>query len=394
MDRVILHVDMDAFYAAVEQRDRPGLRGRPVIVGGSSDRGVVSTASYEARRFGVHSAMPRFQAEQKCPHAVFLPVRMERYREASRQVMEVLDAFSPLVEQVSIDEAYLDLTGTERHAGSAEVAARKLKRRILQATALTCSVGIAPNRFLAKIASDMEKPDGLTLIRAEDVALMIRRLPVCRVPGIGPKAAVRLESLGVRFLADIRHIPRDVLQAQFGRRSRRMMDLANGMDETPVASPGQAKSISSEETLPRNTGERQALEKELLIQAERVGERVRSKGLQGWTVTLKLRRSDYTWITRSTTLKAPTSSTRTLYEHGTRLLKRALNRSGRYRLIGIGLSGLVPKRAAPEQMPLFNAGTMEERGSWEAAEEAMDTIRKRFGQQAITRGSLVAKKDP
>ena len=394
MDRVILHVDMDAFYAAVEQRDHPELRGRPVIVGGTTNRGVVSTASYEARRFGVRSAMPRFQAEQKCPHGVFLPVRMARYREISHRIMEVLDAFSPQVEQVSIDEAYLDLTGTERCEGSPEKTAQELKRRILEATALTCSVGIAPNRFLAKIASDMDKPDGLTPVLPEDVESLIRRLPIRKVPGIGPRAGQRLEALGVRYLADIRRIPRGILQAHFGKRCGRLMDLAKGRDDTPVASPGQAKSISSEETLPRDTADRRVLEKELLIQAEKVGERIREKGLQGWTVTLKLRRSDYAWISRSITLKTPTSSTRTLYEHGAGLLNKVLNGSERYRLIGIVLSSLVPKRTNPEQMPLFSTGIAEEKGPWEAAEQAMDTIRQRFGRQAITRASLVEKKDP
>jgi len=394
MERVIIHMDMDAFYAAVEQRDHPELRGRPVIVGGTSNRGVVSTASYEARKFGVHSAMPRFQAEQKCPHGVFLPVRMARYKAVSRQVMEVLDAFSPQVEQVSIDEAYLDLTGTERYEGSPNRAAQELKRRILELTALTCSVGIAPNRFLAKIASDMDKPDGLTHIRPEDVESILRHLPIRKVPGIGPKGGARLEALGVRYLSDIRRIPQKVLQVRFGNRSRRLLELAKGQDETPVAPPGQAKSISSEETLPRDTADRQVLENELLIQAERVGERVRAKGLQGWTVTLKMRRSDYVWITRSITLKTPTSSTRTLYEHGVELLKKVLNGSACYRLVGIGISGLVPKRHLPEQMPLFSAETTMEKGSWEAAEQAMDTIRKRFGRQAITRARFVEKKDP
>ena len=196
MNRVILHMDMDAFYAAVEQLDRPELRGRPVIVGGTSRRGVVSTASYEARQYGVGSAMPAFEAKRRLPHGVFLPVRMDRYREVSGEVMEVLQGFTPRVEQVSIDEAYLDLSGTERLYGPPEAVARAVKREILVRTRLTCSVGIAPNRFLAKIASDMDKPDGLTLIQPEDVDRFLSRLPIRKAPGIGAKTAERLEGLG------------------------------------------------------------------------------------------------------------------------------------------------------------------------------------------------------
>lgn len=223
---------------------------------------------------------------------------------------------------------------------------------------------------------------------------MIRRLPIRKVPGIGPHAEASLEALGIQYLADIRRIPPGTLQARFGNRSRRLLDLANGLDETPVAPSGQAKSISSEETLPRDTADCEILEKELFIQAERVGERVRAKGLQGWTVTLKVRRSDYAWITRSVTLKAPTSSTRTLYEHGIELLSKVLNGSARFRLVGIGISNLVPKRNLPEQMPLFSEETSVEKGSWEAAEQAIDTIRQRFGRQAIKRARFVEKKDP
>lgn len=234
MSRVIMHVDMDAFYASVEQLDRPELRGRPVIVGGTSRRGVVSTASYEARKYGVHSAMPLFEAERRCPHGVFLPVRMVRYKEMSRLVVEVLRDVSPLVEPVSIDEAYVDLTGLERLSGPPVEVGRRIKSQILERTRLTCSVGIAPNRFLAKIASDMDKPDGLIVVAPGEVEKVIRRLPIRAVPGIGEKTAERLEGLGVAVLADVLSVASETLHGRVGSLAERLRELAHGVDPTPV----------------------------------------------------------------------------------------------------------------------------------------------------------------
>ncbi len=393
MNRILMHVDMDAFYAAVEQLDRPELRGCPVVVGGTSRRGVVSTASYEARAFGVHSAMPLFEAERRCPHGVFLPVRMSRYKEISRRAMEALGRLSPLVEPVSIDEAYVDLTGMERLRGSPAAVGRETKDRIRRATRLTCSVGIAPNRFLAKIASDMNKPDGLTVIAPEDVEGMIRRLSIRRVPGIGAKTAERLESLGIAVLADVLRVPSGVLRSRIGRLTDRLQELARGEDPTPVVPDHEAKSISSETTLPEDMADPKELEKSLLFQAEIVGERARRARVEGGTVTLKLRRADFARITRSVTLKASTSSTRTIYRESRGLLDRAASGSEPFRLIGVGLSNLRSVQQHPMQLSLFDSQDAATDRIWVAAERAMDEIRSRFGQEAITRARFVKPRD-
>lgn len=393
MERLIFHVDMDAFFAAVEELDNPDLRGLPVIVGGTSGRGVVSTASYKARKYGVHSAMPIFQARKRCPRGVFLPPRISRYREVSREVMTVLDGFSPLVEQVSIDEAYLDMTGCGRHFSSPEAAARELKKRVFERTSLTCSVGAAPNRFLAKIASDMHKPDGLTLIKQADVDPVIRTLPIGKVHGIGPRTASRLQAMGVVHLADIRRLPLRRLTQEVGAFGRRLMDLAIGVDEAPVEPLREPKSISSETTLPRDVSDLRELEDVLLAQAEVVGERLRRQGFKGSTITLKLKHSDHTQITRSTTLEEATSSTRKIFDQGRMLLSEASG-GAKYRLIGIGVSHLAAAGEVFNQQSLF-AGREEAMDvSWNKAEEAMDRIRSRFGKEAIVRARLFKPKNP
>jgi DNA polymerase-4 len=393
MERVIIHMDMDAFYAAVEQCDNKSLRGKPVIVGGSSNRGVVSTASYEARQYGVHSAMPIFQARQKCPHAVFLPVRMERYREISKTVMSILDDFSPIVEQVSIDEAYLDLTGFSRRFPTPAVAGNELKKRVFSSTSLTCSVGIAPNRFLAKIASDMEKPDGLTVIRSDEVDLIIRSMPIRKVPGIGRKTSEILKAMGVIFLGDIRGISPEVLNRRVGKFGKRLKMLADGEDEILIEPHHPVKSISSETTLPKDTSHKELLKEKLIIQAEIIGERIRKKDLKGYTIILKLRRSDYQRITRNVTLNTPTSSTKTIYEQGAQLLDKMWDHH-KYRLIGLGISNFTKESTVQTQLNLFEPAQEEIKSPWEDAEKAIDRIRNRFGRNAIKRARFIEKKDP
>ncbi|MFP4035892.1 MAG: DNA polymerase IV [Desulfobacteraceae bacterium] len=382
MQRVILHVDMDAFYAAVEQLDRPELRGKPVVVGGTGRRGVVSTASYEARVFGVRSAMPIFQAKRLCPHGIFLPVRMARYKEVSCKVMEVLKDFSPSVEQVSIDEAYIDLTGSRRLNGPPVETGREIKRRIMERTSLTGSVGVAPNRFLAKVASDMEKPDGLTVIRPEDVDSVVHGLELRKVPGVGAKTAAALESEGLRTLGDVLR-----LQGRPGGPGSRLLELARGMDETPVEKRSEVKSISSEETLCEDTADAERLKAELLAQSEIVGARARMKGLQGVTVTLKLKKADFGSLTRSATLARPTASTYVIYREGVRLLQRTASGRDKYRLIGIGLSNLSPVRDGHLQLSLFESH--DPLKAWESLEQAVDEIRTRFGRDAITRARFL-----
>ncbi len=387
MGRVILHIDMDAFYASVEQMDNPLLKGQPVIVGGTTNRGVVSAASYEARKYGVHSAMPIFQARRKCPRGVFLPVRMGRYKEVSRRVMQVLEGFSPLVEQISIDEAYMDATGGERLFGTPADLGREVKQRIGRTTSLTCSIGIAPNKFLAKVASDMDKPDGLTIIRPDQVQEFIARLPIEKVPGVGEKMAKGLRKCGVRFLGDVTRVSENLLTRESGKFGARLLSLARDLDGPPVVPFNEAKSVSSEQTLGEDTSDREILKKHLLMESERVGKRLRAKALKGSTVTLKLKRADFTLVTRSVTLEKPTGSTETIYRRGLELLED-LEPHGKARLIGIGVSKLTTRDGSPVQMDLFNGGS-EPEGAWEEVERAMDTIKERFGGKAITRGSVL-----
>jgi len=390
MNRVILHIDMDAFYASVEQMDNPTLKGRPVIVGGTSHRGVVSAASYEAREFGVRSAMPIFKAKQRCPDGVYLPVRMNRYQEVSRQVMEILKRFSPLVEQVSIDEAYMDISGVDRLLGLPIDMGLEVKRSIRETTSLTCSIGIAPNKFLAKVASDLHKPDGLTIIPPEKVPKFIEKLPIEKVPGVGKKTVQTLHKMKVLTLGDVQNLSERELLKKTGKFGERLLALSRGIDETPVLAHMASKSISSEKTLSVDTNDKEILKKRLLIQSEMVGKRAREKGVKGTTVTLKLKRADFTQLTRRVTIEEATHSTNTIYEQGLKLLAQ-VKAPTKFRLIGIGLSNLVPVADIPRQLSLFGKTEPNDR-SWENVERAMDAIKERFGRDAIKRGGLL--KDP
>jgi len=387
MERVVLHIDMDAFYASVEQLDHPELRGKPVIVGGSSNRGVVSAASYEARKFGVRSAMPIFQAKKRCPDGIFVPVRMRRYKEMSNQVMEILESYSPTVEQVSIDEAYLDLTGLERLHGSPEEIARRIKEEIRSVTSLGCSVGIAPNKFLAKVASESNKPDGMTIIPTPDAGEVARNLPVGKVPGVGKKTVDRLGRLKAITLGDLLALPEAELLKAVGKFAYTLLEFAKGTDDSLVVSHTDAKSISSEETFEENTNDFEVLRKELLVQAEEVGRRLRKNELKGSTVTLKLRRADFVRITRSITFSEASDSTNALYGHALRLLE-AVDLSENFRLIGIAVSGFAKTQSAAEQLKLFDEESRRDE-SWREVEKAMDSIKDKFGHEAIKRGVLI-----
>lgn len=384
--RVVLHIDMDAFYASVEQEDHPELKGKPVIVGGRSNRGVVSAASYEARKFGIRSAMPIFEAKKRCPQGVFLRVRMERYKAVSAEIMGILEDFSPVVEQVSIDEAYMDITGADRLYGSPQALAWQIKDKIRERTALTCSIGISPNRFLAKIASDRNKPDGLTLIEAKDVQAVINKLPIHKVPGVGQKTAQSLKRLGILTLGDMRARPEATIRKAAGKFGSRLLDFAKGIDNSPVVPYTEAKSISSEETLQEDTADTVTLKKLLLTQAEAVGRRLRRKKLRCGTVTLKLKHSDFTLLTRSITLDEPTDCSNTLYEQSLRLLEES-DLSRRVRLVGVGVSRLAAGHEAAKQLNLFHSPEKEK--SWGDVEKAVDTIKDRFGNGAIKRGGVL-----
>jgi DNA polymerase-4 len=382
---MILHVDMDAFYAAVEQLDNPWLKDRCVIVGGTRGRGVVSAASYEARRFGVRSAMPIFQARQLCPQGVFVHPRMDRYREVSGDVMAVLQEFSPLVEQVSIDEAFIDLTGTERLHGPPADLAQLLKKRVHEAVHLTCSIGVAPNRFLAKIASDFKKPDGLTVINPDQVADFIDRLPIVKVPGVGPKTQLKIAEFGIRFLGDIRRFPEPTLESIFGSYGRRLLELSRGIDPAPIIPDSPAKSVSSECTLEKDTSEPSALNRCLLEQAEEVAAGLRKEGVKARTVVLKIKHADFKLYTRRTTFTPPTQSSKDLYRQARRLLDE-YRLTQKIRLIGLGATGFVPADA-PRQQELF-AGEESSREGWEKVDRTVEAIKSKFGEKVIQRATL------
>ncbi|HER44327.1 MAG TPA: DNA polymerase IV [Candidatus Eisenbacteria bacterium] len=375
---------MDAFYASVERLDDPALEGKPVIVGGSSRRGVVSAASYEARTFGVHSAMPIFQARRLCPHGIFLPVRMQRYAEVSRVVMHCLGEFSPLVEQVSVDEAYVDLTGTRGLFGPPEEAARAIKRRIREATSLSCSIGLSTSKLIAKIASDMDKPDGLTVIPPGEVRVFLDTLPIGKVPGIGKKSEEELSKLGVARIGDLSRFKPEYLAGRFGAFGERLLAISRGEDRSPVVPYTAPKSISGEVTLEEDTMDPSVIRSLLLAQSDRVARRLRKQGFRGKTVTLKLKTGDFTSITRSSTLERPVQLAGAIYEEAVKLLE-AERLKQRVRLVGVGVGKLEPADESG-QLPLFDEkGTREEK--MERAERAMDEIVDRFGRGALKRGS-------
>jgi DNA polymerase-4 len=382
--RVIAHIDMDAFFASVERLDDPGLEGKPVIVGGSSKRGVVSAASYEARKFGVHSAMPIFQAKRLCPHGIFLPVRMQRYVEVSRVVMKCLGDFSPLVEQVSVDEAYVDLTGTEGLFGPPEEAARAIKLRIHEATSLTSSIGLSTSKLIAKIASDMDKPDGLTVIPPGEVLSFLRELPIGKVPGIGKRSEEELMKLGVVRIGDLQRFKADYLVEKFGKFGERLLRISRGEVDSPVVPYTAPKSISGEVTLEEDTNDPSIIKSILLAQSDRVARRLRKQGFRGKTVTLKLKTGDFKSITRSSTLERPVQLADAIYREAVKLLE-AEGLKRHVRLVGVGVGRLEPANESG-QLPLFHERCAREE-KLERAERAMDEIADRFGHGAVKRGS-------
>jgi DNA polymerase-4 len=378
-ERQILHVDMDAFFAAVEQQDRPELRGKPVLVGGTGGRGVVSTASYEARAFGPRSAMPLATALRLCPQAIVLPVRMARYREVSACIFRLLEQFTPLVEPVSVDEAFLDVTGCEAIFGPGPVIAARVQREIQAATGLTASVGVAPNKFLAKLASDLQKPGGLVVITRENLHEILDPLPVDRLWGVGAATVRQFEALGMRTVGHVRRMPLRVLTGHFGGAGEQFHRLARGEDDRPVCPDGQAKSISHEVTFAQDVTDRDHLRRVVLHQSEDVAYRVRRQGLRYRSVTLKVRYPDFTTITRAVTLPAPTDLTRDLWRAASELLSTWVSSGSRpVRLIGIAASALVSREG--EQLSLFDDSQRHAR-----LDAALDALRDRFGPDAVRR---------
>lgn len=377
-ERTVLHADMDAFFARVEKLDRPELKDQPVIVGGLGERGVVSTACYRAREDGVHSAMPTEEARRRCPKATFLAPRGERYREVATKVREVFRSFTPVVQPVSLDEAYLDVTGVLHRHGSARELAETLRSSVRSATGLTCSVGVAPNKMVAKLASDRDKPDGLTVVPPESVEDFLAGLPVGAVPGIGPRARGRLREAGYDTLGDLQRAAMDDLYEAFGERALVYRRRARGRDDSPVSDGDPAQSISHERTFEEDLRDRDALEDHLFELAEKVGARLRDGGMEARTVRIKLRRGDFTSVNRQVTRARHFTSTDRVWKLARRLLRERVELDGRgVRLLGVGVSNLRP---AGVQEEMFSEGRDRR---FERADRVMDRINEEFGSGTL-----------
>jgi len=393
--RTILHVDMDAFYTSVEQRDHPELRGRPVVVGadprGGRGRGVVAASSYEARAFGVRSAMPIARAYRLCPQAAYLPPDMEKYAAVSRRIMDVLRSFTDLLEPLSIDEAFLDVSGCLRLYGSPPQIASAIKERIRAEELLTASIGIAPNKFLAKIASDLKKPDGLVEVLAGEEEMFLRDLPVERLWGVGPKMADELHNLGLQTIGDLARLSPDFLGQRFGKHGEHLYQLAHGRDDRPVVVESEPKSIGQETTFDEDTSDPERIRGTLLTLAEGVARRLRAERVRARTVTLKFRDEDFDTRTRARTLPEPTDDGRVLFETALALLGRVDARGRKVRLLGIYGGKLESLEARPRQLGLF-----EERPVVDKAQKlnrTVDALVDRFGEGVLTRGSLLRKRE-
>ncbi len=386
MSRTIFHVDMDAFFAAIEQRDAPDLRGRPVIVGGSSSRGVVAAASYEARVFGIHSAMPSAHARERCPDAVFVPGDMRKYRRESRRIFGIFRRYSPRVEGLSLDEAFLDMTGTEKLLGDPIGVAERLRAEVRAETALAVSVGIAPVKLVAKIASDLAKPDGLLAVREGEVTSFLAPLPIGRLWGVGPVARARLETLGIRTIGDLVATPEARLREALGAWGVGLARLARGEDARDVEPDRDAKSYGEENTFERDVRDQRRMAATLLAHAEAVARRLRRDRVRGRRVTVKIKLARrlgggrFPLLTRSSTLPTPTDDGAAIGEAARQLLARAGVREP-VRLLGVSVSGLA-SRTDGEQLSLAVGGVAKR----ERLNTAIDAIHDRFGERALHRG--------
>ena len=378
--RVIVHADMDAFYAAIEQLDDPALRGRPLLIGPPSSRGVVLTASYVARPFGVGSAMPMARARQLCPQALVVPPRFERYQEVSATIMRLFGEFSPQVEPLSLDEAFLDMTGSERLFGSPEQIGLKLKRAVRDATGgLTASVGISGTKYVAKVASGHRKPDGLTIVEPTEAAGWLAPQPVANLWGAGPKTTARLERLGLRTIGALAALDPGRLELELGVLGRRFQDLARGLDPRGVSGTRAARGLSCERTLEKDISGRAAIEPYLRSAAETVAARLRRRGTRATGVRVKLKRSDFRIITRQRALAKPTDVSTELYAAGAPLLD-GIDLRGPFRLVGLGAFELAT--SADQQLGLPIAD-----GRARRLETTLDGVRERFGSGAVQRAS-------
>jgi len=371
---------MDAFYTSIEQRDNPELRGKPVVVGGSSNRGVVAAASYEVREFGVRSAMPMAEATRRCPDLIRVAPRMSRYKAVSQQIFEVFREFTPLVEGLSLDEAFLDVTDSRALHGSGQQIASVIKRAIRERTGLTASVGVAENKLVAKIASDLDKPDGLVVVTSDNCQATLDPLPVSVIPGIGRQTLTRLHDINVFRIADLRQAPDRDLEPVFGRYTQRTRDRASGTDNRPVVPDREEKSISAEETFDIDLSDRQDMDRELLALSETTARRLRKSELQAGTVQIKIRQSDFQTFTRQKSLQPPVNNTDQIFQIARDLLSTWLesNPDVRIRLLGVGGSRLSPD----EQRDLF---ADDVGGAARNIDQAVDEIQDRFGTASVGR---------
>ena len=383
--RRILHIDMDAFFASVEQLDNPELKGKPVIIGRDL-RGVVSAASYEARVFGVRSAMPVAQAKRLCPNGVFLPGNMRRYAELSRMVMAVLRDISPVVEQASIDEAYVDITGTANLFGPPPEVAALVQRRVREATGLSCSVGIAPVKFLAKIASDFRKPGGVTILEPQDVPGFLAVLPVAKIPGVGSKTMTRIAALGVKTCGDVLKYSREFWEGQLGEWGRVLHARAMGQGSSQLHPETEAKSTSAENTFPKDLHDPNQMQRWLLKQSERVGRDLRRHGWLGRTVTLKVKFASFKQITRSHTLSKPTDLDEVIFQTACALLAQVKSQEP-VRLLGVGVSNFTQGSSQLTLVPDAKAERLR------SLDKAVDAIRDRHGRAAVVRGRIFEEEE-
>jgi DNA polymerase-4 len=386
--RAILHVDMDAFYASVEEQDRPALKGKPLIVGGTGGRGVVAAASYAVRRFGVHSAMPMREALRRCPEAIVVHPRMARYQEISEQVFAIFREFTPLVEGLSLDEAFLDVTAGRQLLGAPEAIGAEIRRRIARQTGLTASVGIAPNKLLAKIASDLNKPDGMCRIDAGNLREILDPLPIHKLFGVGRKTLPTVLAAGIRTFGDARVASDEVLWRAFGKHGQAMRDRAGGLDDRPVEPDRDEKSISAEETFDTDIRAATELRTQLVHLADRTASRLRAQKLLAGRVSVKIRRGDFTTYTRQHSLKPPTQDTAIVSAAAEALLLAWLASQPRaaVRLLGVGVSDL----QSLSQPDLFS-DPLQDPDAGARLDSAVDGIRDRFGNGLLTRASLLPR---
>ena len=392
MSRRILHLDMDAFFAAVEQLDFPQYRGKPVIIGadpkGGAGRGVVATASYEARKYGVHSALPISQAFQRCPHGIYLRGRHSRYSEISRQVIAISNEFTPVIEKISIDEAFLDITKSLSLFGGAEEIGHKIKKRIYDELGLIASIGIAPNKFLAKVASDLEKPDGFVVVKEGEEKEFLKPLAISRLWGVGEKTEAVLKQMDIETIGQIAQTPEQDLNRRFGKWGNALWRLANGIDNRTVKPRVAQKSISQETTFDSDIGDEEIIHKTLFGLAESLSRLMRKSRLKGRTVTLKIRLEDFSTFTRSKTLCDFVDSTQILKRVAIALYKKFDNKNMKVRLLGIGVSQL--NSVSGEQLGLFD----QEAPLDIKMTQLLDSLQDKYGENIVKRASLLDKTKP